>query len=1405
MTETYTIGIREKVRSITAVLVILAMCIAGLPLLPPEAVAAEAPYETGSTGNGVSYEAVMQQSAPALPRWDFNQAGDAEGWSAAADTSPFTVTGGALHTRSSGPNPRTAYHDVMASADTIPYLIVKLKKYPVNSSGEKLKVYFTTGAEPAADESKSLALDFHRDGYWHTYSFSLADNAKWEGTIRTMRLTLGNIAGSDIAIDAIYFSPVPVEDVPPLVDVTADPEPGVVRRGSRVALASTVTGAIYYTTDGSDPRMSQTAMLYTMPIAVDADLAVKAYSIAPDSTESEVSVFNYDVVNEAWDFEHTLNGWRTGSADGKMTVALDQGKGRGGTQAMRIGQANNTLFYAASNRYKVQGDTLYTYQLYVNIPQALDGLPYYGKVGLNVVEFDSDGKTLVIDKKYEVNATNGWLPLSMTFRTKAAASEVQLRFVATGSGDAWVDDIQFRDATELESKRIRQYSGTLEEKVLLNGTDALAAERPVTINVGTDVPVGESANFNINLFWEHEGIYDPGPYRGGMLTIFPKPAKEVASVDFWLKVNGLIGQPALELRFRELGELFDYWSKTLDLSVMQQDEWAYVQIPVFEFTHRTSGMGKGSPDFNNVERLYTLLDGPAESKADISIAGLRFSLADQTRELIINPDRGDFQFEVQAQPAWPAANEDGVGKVVLGMNGKYASSDTGKQSLLDFQTWLFPNLYYMGNTHLNYLQESRNFLNAHNIGVGLQMGHSYGLNNFLTRNEAWGYNFSGESRNLTPGIGDFGQWNHGNDYLHPQYAEAFQWAIRQAAGVKMDEIQLIDHRITKMNGDLAHSETDRAVYRELLKGNDGGVVFKKLDGTVETVTFWEYFRRFNGFVYTPADLGLDSWDAYTPLTAAKVNSNAASDYDRINYYIFIHLTKYALLESTQQFGQYAVQQGIRLSIVPNGEGFDNGIDPIGLYQLADVPVVAWEFFRSPLQVKDLYMESAYIQESIALYDKNLRLVSETGHNGTGEPYYAPELAYVTHYDASLSLGAKSLENDWMDDSFSYVALDREHYPAKFARTLDLYEKGTAFNHAFADQASVNRAYQDQVVVLRRPGGNFVRTEEPYQLYNAVRALNVPAHAVKYEEFEHFSGSAKVLVNDYSAQPHDLKERLVDWIDETPGRSLVLHGFGPGTLMGGTNYSAAWGWDWSRMTAPGYYEDVLGSALVADSSKGKAGTVVSLLPQWADLLPAALAADIPGGLYTGGGQETVAALNGDPLVSRTLRPNGNYVYYLHYRPNQAVTAELERGIMSAILKEQGVALMTEQADGLVVNGYVQDNGVQIYAAYDTASLGGTPNVFPYEATGLDRSFKVRPGGLQSAWIVYDLLGDRVLQAEADASGLVALELTDVTAALFYLIPEEPGWEQELQRLQDRRTDIYKLTAGPVAVPAGPGGP
>ncbi|BBI31549.1 FN3 associated domain-containing protein [Cohnella abietis] len=153
-----------------------------------------------------------------------------------------------------------------------------------------------------------------------------------------------------------------------LPDVTSSQQVGEVLSGTELQLNNAVAETtIYFTTDGSDPRTSETSAVYTQPISITKTTTIKAYATKTDSSDSQVSSFDY------WIVDHDVPEWGFGgNAQGDYT--LDRSTVHSGTYSLRLNNltpyTDNTYYYAAQS-VQVKPNTTYELSAWVKADNAL--------------------------------------------------------------------------------------------------------------------------------------------------------------------------------------------------------------------------------------------------------------------------------------------------------------------------------------------------------------------------------------------------------------------------------------------------------------------------------------------------------------------------------------------------------------------------------------------------------------------------------------------------------------------------------------------------------------------------------------------------------------------------------------------------------------------------------------------------------------------------------------------------------------------------------------------------------------------------------------------------------------------------------------------------------------------------
>ena len=154
-------------------------------------VSVDAFYEAGPAAGD---RAEMRVSS-ALKRWEFNTAGDSEGWIPQSQLTGFTVSDGALHATSTGGDPHTTYGPGTASFDATDgaYLEVTM----ASSTASEGQLFWGTEASPGPSEGRSTRFGV-ADGQ-HVY---LVPIPALDSPLTMLRLDPLN-GHADIHIDSI--------------------------------------------------------------------------------------------------------------------------------------------------------------------------------------------------------------------------------------------------------------------------------------------------------------------------------------------------------------------------------------------------------------------------------------------------------------------------------------------------------------------------------------------------------------------------------------------------------------------------------------------------------------------------------------------------------------------------------------------------------------------------------------------------------------------------------------------------------------------------------------------------------------------------------------------------------------------------------------------------------------------------------------------------------------------------------------------------------------------------------------------------------------------------------------------------------------------------------------------------
>jgi alpha-L-rhamnosidase len=116
--------------------------------------------------------------------WEFESAGNSEGWVAWNQITNLQVNQGNLIAQSTGNDPYMGSPKFSIDSKIFPVIKISMKV----SSGSAAQLFFITVSDSDYDESKSLRFSVNGDGKFHTYILDMSTIGSWNGTITQIRI-----------------------------------------------------------------------------------------------------------------------------------------------------------------------------------------------------------------------------------------------------------------------------------------------------------------------------------------------------------------------------------------------------------------------------------------------------------------------------------------------------------------------------------------------------------------------------------------------------------------------------------------------------------------------------------------------------------------------------------------------------------------------------------------------------------------------------------------------------------------------------------------------------------------------------------------------------------------------------------------------------------------------------------------------------------------------------------------------------------------------------------------------------------------------------------------------------------------------------------------------------------------
>jgi len=158
------------------------------------------------TGNTFNLDSLIISKNNYAKDWNFNTAGNLEGWTMQNDLNA-SVSGGALSLTATGIDPYMHSPDNL-SVSALPHRYVKLR-LENNTTSTGGKIFFLTTTDTGWDDAKSVQFTLMPNSGYKDYIVDMDSNPHWSGTIKQLRIdpTLNeSITGSTFNLDYIRMS-----------------------------------------------------------------------------------------------------------------------------------------------------------------------------------------------------------------------------------------------------------------------------------------------------------------------------------------------------------------------------------------------------------------------------------------------------------------------------------------------------------------------------------------------------------------------------------------------------------------------------------------------------------------------------------------------------------------------------------------------------------------------------------------------------------------------------------------------------------------------------------------------------------------------------------------------------------------------------------------------------------------------------------------------------------------------------------------------------------------------------------------------------------------------------------------------------------------------------------------------
>jgi len=685
------------------------------------------------------------------------------------------------------------------------------------------------------------------------------------------------------------------------------------------------------------------------------------------------------------------------------------------------------------------------------------------------------------------------------------------------------------------------------------------------------------------------------------------------------------------------------------------------------------------------------------------------------------------------------------------------------------------------------------FLRAHGIEPVFYSAFASGYMRFLTRRQAWDVNADGRSLNVIPRYKTHWDARHTIALAHPAVTEALRHKVDALLAAGLGAWMVVDYTFPWWDTWWGYAPVMVDAYRRDLNGTDDGLVVRDGDRT-ETLHFPDYFRKYNGFYPSPADLGLKTWDEFTPPKPA----DAGSEFVRRRKIMFWYLRSWEWLKLPDRIGRYMQRKGgTGLWIIPNPEDTFGSSDYVFLVRSAGVSNLFPEWF-GPIgwAAEAGYASLPYLREEANRGGARLSIIQETGAGGHSMPYLDWRIAFNGVFALTAAGGFDDFDNDFIDHAPFAVQSDPKAGGKEFVRFRDAAAKAFAFR--LARESGFRRPGTRILCVSERPpakspGSIFFGLGRPHSLAVGLSRSHLVFDLRDSVELERVLSRYDVVAyTPWAPRPGDVQQ-LADWLRAKPGRILVTHSFVP------TRSTTEFRQD-NRDTSLGKSRDgrLLGLGRITIGNAPKRVRITHAAGAWASVLPPGTQVELTAPLTRCDGGAIMVKTDAGPLITEA-RVGRSTVVYLHYTPGDSITVQrdLDVPIVRAVALRAGVQPVCNADFDTLVQVFGKGS-VRTVVAWDAPAMGkwkwayrpGLPPM-PFSAAGVRRRIAVPTGRSGTdAWLWYDLWSGRQARLSVHENA-VEWELRDTVTGLFVVGPDDAVTRAEIAVLRRLREKMERL--------------